>query len=160
VASDGQGARDLHEAGGVARDWSAYVETRYGVRVSWRQCPVPLDRLIATQPEIELLKYRLVRDEGFRIEEPIVVYKGRAGPYYVVDGHTRARVRWDAGCTTVEAILLDCPEEAVELDLASAACRSGAGDSRRIGDVPIIDRLGEGTAAWTRRRRELLRKRG
>ena len=107
-----------------------------------------------------MLKYRLVRDEGFRAEEPIVVYKGRGGPYYVVDGHTRARVRWDAGEKTVTAFLMSSSEPAVELDLADAASRSGGGTPRHIGDVPIIDRLGEGTSAWARRRRALLGESG
>lgn len=161
AAFDDQTARELsamYRSSGVGRDWIEYIEKRYGVPVTCHECPVPLDRLLATQSEIELLKYRLVSEEGFRADEAIVVYKGRGGPYYVVDGHTRARVRWDAGDRTIEAFLVSSAEPAIELDLANAAARGGAGRSLPIGDVPIVDRLGEGSEAWAARRRELLRK--
>ena len=142
---------------GEARVWQRYVRERYNTRLRRRLGNVDLAGLIATQSEIELIKYRLVRDEDFRVDDPIVVYKGRTGTTYIVDGHTRARVRWDADEKSIWAVMLSCPEMDVDLELARNAECAGDGGPIHVGDIPIVDRVGEGTEKWEQRRREILR---
>ncbi len=139
-----------------AETWVDYIESKHRTRVSSRSGDVDLKPLWATQSEIELIKYRLVRDQGFRRDEPIVVYRGRLGRTYVVDGHTRARVSRDMGEKVISALVYSSPEIQVGLELEGMAARAGGGTARRVRELPITDRLGEGTEAWQQRRRELL----
>ncbi len=146
---------DIPEAG-PGRTWSRYMEQKYRTVFRRFRRPVELKPLLATQSEIELLKYRMVSEEGFRIEEPIVVYRGRMGSSYIVDGHTRARVRWDAGEEDIDAVVLTCRDVQVDAELEGQATRAGGGEPMHIWEVPITDRLGEGSEAWRRRRRQLV----
>lgn len=139
-----------------AAGWQDYIEFKHGTSLRRRRTVVDVARLIATQPEIELIKYELVRDEGFRVHEPIVVYRGRTGKWFVVDGHTRARVLADHGDEKIPAIVMTCSETGVDVELAVVAVRVGKGMEMHISDVPIVDRLGRGSEAWIRRRDELL----
>jgi hypothetical protein len=138
------------------RAWVAYVEGKFGVTLGEHEGPVDLEILTATQSEIEAVKYDTVRYEGLRAGEPILVYKGRLGTYYVVDGHTRARVQWDLGARTMDAFVFTSGEMAVDAELQRIAVDSGGGKERRIGEVPIVDRVGRGSAAWERQRLALL----
>lgn len=140
--------------------WQEYVEMKYGVTLRRHSAEVELSRLIGTQSEIEAIKLELVRDESFRLDEPIAVYHGRMGKYYVVDGHTRARVQHDAGAPTISAVLLTSSETSIDLELAESALRSGGGRELHVGEIPIADRLGKGSPAWKKRRAELHRKIG
>ena len=74
------------------RAWVRYVEEKHRTSLRHTICQPPLASLLATQSEIEQVKYDLVRHEGFRINEPILAFKARGGGYYVIDGHTRVRV--------------------------------------------------------------------
>ncbi len=138
------------------RAWVAYVEEKFGVTLQVHEAAVDLETLAATQSEIEAIKYDTVRYHGLRAVEPILVYKGRLGTYYVVDGHSRARVRWDLGAKTTPAFVCTSGEMAVDAELQRIAVDSGGGKERRIPEVPIVDRVGRGSAAWDRRREELL----
>ena len=146
------------EARGQGRMWARYTEQKYKTVVKRRRASVSLEGLTATQGEIELIKYRLVMEEDFRIQDPIVVYRGRMGRQFVIDGHTRARVKWDKGERIIPAILLSSPEPEVDMELVGVATRAGGGETMEIKDVPIVDRIGEGTEEWEKRRRELLAK--
>jgi len=140
----------------LKRAWVKFVEDRYGITLTPHACELDLENLIATQSEIELIKYEMVRYEGYRITEPILVFKGRYGGYFIVDGHTRARVEWDAGDRTMAAILLTSPDADVCADLLRSAQEAGGGKPRHIEEVPVVDRVGKGTDAWRKRRHELL----
>ena len=146
---------DIPEAG-PGRTWSRYMEQKWDTVFRRFRRPVELKPLLATQSEIELLKYRMVSEEDFRVEEPIVVYRGRMGSSYIVDGHTRARVRWDAGEEDIDAVVLTSSDVQVDTELEAQATRAGGGESMHIWDVPIVDRLGEGSEAWHRRRQQLM----
>jgi hypothetical protein len=150
--------RDSDPAPLPAAGWQEYIENKHATTLRRRQTEVDIDRLIATQSEIELVKYELVRDEGFRIHEPIVVYRGRTGKWYVVDGHTRARVLADQGGPTISAIVMTCSETGVDIELAGVALRVGGGNERPILEVPVVDRLERGSDKWNRRRQELKTK--
>jgi len=139
-----------------ARTWARYVGAKFGVELRASENEVEVEKLVATQHEIELIKYRLVRNEGYRTDEPIVVYRGRMGTWFVVDGHTRARVKWDTGVTTVRAIVLTSSNLDVDLELGRTAAQVGSGDMKHVWEIPVTDRLGEGSEAWQRRRDELL----
>ncbi len=138
------------------RAWVRYIEDKYGITLSHRRAVVPVEDLIATQSEIEQIKYDLVRHEAFRAGEPILVYKGRYGGYYVVNGHTRARVHWDTGDREMEVDLFTSPDPEVCAELHRIAIDTGDGRERRISEIPVTDRVGKGTPAWDRRREELL----
>ena len=138
------------------RAWVTYIEQKYGVVLQRHECPVDLESLTATQSEIEQIKYDLVRYEAFRTGEPILVFKGRYGGYYVVDGHTRARVRWDVGDRSILARLFSTNEPDVCTELSRVATEAGGGREKPIWEVPIVDRLGKGSAAWEKYRVELL----
>jgi hypothetical protein len=138
------------------RAWVRYIEQKYGVALRVRDGRLPLDGLTATQSEIERVKYDLVRHEGFRVGEPILAYRGRTGKTFVVDGHTRARVLLDLGRTAVPAHLCTSDEMDVDAELERIAVEAGGGRQMRIGDVPVVDRLGVGSDAWNQRRAELL----
>jgi hypothetical protein len=138
------------------RAWVQYVERRYGTELTHCDGPVDLETLTATQSEIELIKYHMVRYEEFRAGEPILVYKGRFGGYFIVDGHTRARVEWDKGAKTIFAAVYTSPDPQVPEELSRIALDTGGGRQRRIWEVPIVDRVGQGAPAWTTRRQELL----
>jgi len=141
----------------VDRVWREYAERKFGVRLDRHEADVHLAQLVATQSEIEQVKYELVRDEGYRADQPIVVYRGPLGRVFIVDGHTRARVVWDTGGRTIRAVLLTSPSVELDVEFARIAEAVGGGRPRRIGEVPITDRLGVGSEAWHRRRQELLR---
>jgi len=140
------------------RAWVRYVEEKYGIALRHVAGQVPLAPLLATQSEIEQVKYDLVRHEGFRIGEPILAYKVRGGAYYVIDGHTRARVLADLGRETIAANLYTSPDADVDAEVQRMAATAGGEAPRRIADMPVADRLGRGTEAWNRRREELLAK--
>jgi hypothetical protein len=138
------------------KNWAEYIRKKHHTEVRQRLGDVDVRSLWATQSEIELLKYRLVRDEGFRRDDPIVVYRGRMGRPYVIDGHTRARVCLGEGQETILAVVYSTREVQVDLEVESMAARAGGGSARRVKDMPITDRLGEGTEEWRQRRREVL----
>lgn len=138
------------------RLWAKYVEDRYGCTLHERECDLDLEPLTATQSEIELIKYEMVRDEGYRVEEPILAFKGRYGGFFIVDGHTRARVIWDRGGRSIRTILLTSPDAEVCADLVRNAEEAGGGRTLRIWEVPVVDRLGRDTPAWAAKRQELL----
>jgi hypothetical protein len=138
------------------RAWVRYIEQKYGVVLRQHECRLALDRLTATQAEIERVKYDLVRHEGFRVGEPILAYRGRHGRCFIVDGHTRARVLWDLGETQVPARLCTSDEPDVDAELERIASAAGGGRQMTIQDVPVVDRLGVGSDAWYARRAELL----
>jgi len=140
------------------RAWVRYVEEKHGTSLRHAACPIPLAAILATQSEIEQVKYDLVRHEGFRINEPILAFKARGGGYYVIDGHTRARVLADLGRKTIAANLHTSPDTNVDAEVQRMAATAGGGAPCRVADMPVVDRLGRGTEAWTRRREELLRK--
>jgi hypothetical protein len=138
------------------RAWVQYIERRYSTALAHHECPVELETLTATQSEIELIKYQMVRDEAFRAGEPILVYKGRYGGYFIVDGHTRARVEWDKGARTMLAVVYTSSDPSVPEELSRIALDVGGGRERRIWEVPVVDRVGQGTPAWEKHRQELL----
>jgi hypothetical protein len=138
------------------REWVRYIEDKYALTLAHRRCDLALDELFATQSEIETIKYDLVRYEAFRAGEPILTYKGRFGGCYIVDGHTRARVRWDIGDKTTPAILLTSSNLDICAELNRIAVEVGGGREQHIWDVPVTDRVGKGTEAWQARRAELL----
>jgi hypothetical protein len=138
------------------RAWVQYIEKRYNTALAHHECPVELKTLTATQSEIEFIKYYMVRDEAFREDEPILVYKGRFGGYFIIDGHTRARVDWDRGDRTIHAVVYTSPDADVPEELIRIALDAGAGGERRIWEVPVVDRVGKGTPAWESRKQELL----
>ena len=105
----------------VDRVWVEYVRTKFGVELVRHECHLDLGQLTATQSEIELIKYVLVRDEAFRAGQPIIVYWGPLGTAFIVDGHTRARVVWDSGERTIAAILLTSPNVALDMEFAQIA---------------------------------------
>ena len=139
------------------RVWIDYAEEKYGIRLAQQECEVELRPLVATQSEIERVKYELVLHDGYRTDEPILVYRGRLGLSYIVDGHTRARVRWDLGERGIQAILLTARNVELDGEFARIAEATGGGTARRIWEVPITDRLGIDSAAWHKRRGDLLR---
>jgi len=138
------------------RAWVRYIEAKYGVTLTPHRRALDIEDLTATQSEIEQIKYDLVRHEAFRAGEPILAYKGRFGGYYLVDGHTRARVHWDMGERSIEALLYTSADAEVCAELGRIAVEAGGGRARRVAEVPVVDRVGKGTAAWDRRRQELL----
>jgi hypothetical protein len=138
------------------RVWAQYIEDKFGITLQSHRCSLPLTELVATQSEVELIKYELVRYEAFREGEPILVFKGRFGGYYIVDGHTRARVHWDMGDREIPVILFNSPELDICAELQRIAATVGEGREHHIFDVPVTDRVGKGTPAWQLRREELL----
>lgn len=140
------------------RTWVRYIEATYGVTLRRTRASVDLAALKATQSEIELIKYRLVSEEGFRVHEPILLYHGRARGPFIVDGHTRARVAWDGGEKRIPAIVFSCRDDRVDLTLLQEAQQAGGGRVMHVWDIPVVDRLGEGSEAWRRRREELMAK--
>ena len=138
------------------RAWVEYIEHRYGTALSRHDGQVELEALTATQSEVELIKYHMVLHEAFRAGEPILVYKGRFGGYFIVDGHTRARVEWDKGSKTIFASVYTSSDPFVPEELNRIALETGGGRQRRIWEVPVVDRVGQGTPAWETRKRELL----
>jgi len=140
------------------RAWVRYVEEKYGTTLRHAAGRIPLANLLATQSEIEQVKYDLVRHEGFRINEPVLAYKARGGAYYIIDGHTRARVLADQGQETIAANLYTSSDADVDAEVQRTAATAGGGDALYITDMPVADRLGRGTEAWNLRREELLRK--
>ena len=140
------------------RAWVRYVEDKYGTALRHVAGRVPVASLLATQSEIEQVKYDLVRHEGFRINEPILAYKARGGGYYVIDGHTRVRVLADLGREEIAANLYTAPDADVDAEVQRMAWAAGGGDAVRVADMPVADRLGRDTDAWNRRREELLHK--
>ena len=140
------------------RSWIRYVEEKHGTSLRHTVCQLPIASLLATQSEIEQVKYDLVRHEGFRINEPVLAYKARGGAYYVIDGHTRVRVFADMGRETIAADLYTSPEADVDAEVQRIAATSCGGTPCLAADLPVVDRLGRGTEAWARRREELLRK--
>jgi hypothetical protein len=140
------------------RAWVRYVEEKYGTALRRAAGQFPLADLLATQSEIEQVKYDLVRHEGFRINEPILAFKARGGGYYVIDGHTRVRVLADLGRKTIAANLYTSPDAEVDAEVQRMALAAGGGAPCRVADMPVIDRLGRDTEAWARRREELLAK--
>ena len=142
----------------VDRVWVEYVRQKFGVELGRHECHLDLGQLTATQSEIELIKYVLVRDEAFRAGQPIIVYRGPLGTAFIVDGHTRARVVWDSGERTIAAILLTSPNVALDMEFAQIAENVGGGKRLHIGEVPVTDRVGYGSKAWKKRREELFRE--
>jgi len=138
------------------RAWVEYAEHRYAATFDRHDGQVELETLTATQSEVELIKYHMVRHEAFRAGEPILVYKGRFGGYFIVDGHTRARVEWDKGSNTIFASVYTSADPFVPEELNRIALDTGGGRQRRIWEVPVVDRVGQGTPAWEKRRQELL----
>jgi len=138
------------------RAWVKYTENKYHTALREHHCDVNLENLTATQTEIEQIKYEMVRHEAFRAGEPILVFKGRYGGYYVVDGHTRARVLWDTGKKTVPAILYTSPDAEVCAEQERIAIAVGGDREKRVWEIPIVDRVGKGSDAWKQRRQELL----
>ena len=138
------------------RAWVRYIENKYGVTLQCRECAVDLENLVATQTEIERIKYQLVQFEAFRQGEPILVYKGRYGGYFIVDGHTRARVHWDLGDRTIPATLCTSGDVEVAAEMNRIALEVGDGREKHVWEIPITDRVGEGTPAWEIRKSELL----
>ena len=138
------------------RAWVSYIEGKYRIALTVHRRPVDLEDLTATQTEIERIKYELVRHEALRAGEPILAYAGRWGECFVIDGHTRARVQWDLGAKTIEAMLYTSAEIEVDAELHRIALDAGGGQVKRIWQVPILDRLGKGTEAWEKYRTELL----
>jgi len=138
------------------RFWVQYIERRYHTVLDAARGEANLQRLIATQAEIELVKYHMVRDEAFRMDEPVLVYHAGGGHFYLLDGHTRARVVWDRGGRTVPADIYSSASPAIDEELVRMALAAGGGTNRHIWQVPILDRLGEGSDAWRKRREELL----
>jgi hypothetical protein len=136
--------------------WVRYVEEKYGAALDRHECELDIEALTATQSEIEQVKYDLVRHEAYRIDEPIVAYKGRYGGPFIIDGHTRARVLWDTGKKTIAASLFTSPDMNLCGEVHRTAVEAGGGRERPIGEVPVIDRVGRGTAEWERLRAELL----
>ena len=138
--------------------WVQYAQEKFLAPLQQRECEVDIETLTATQSEIELLKYNLVRYEGYRAAERVTVFKGKFGGFFVVDGHTRARVLWDIGRKSVVACL--CTSNAPEIceELSRVAAEVGGGKARKVWEIPITDRLGQGSAAWRQRRVELLEK--
>lgn len=151
--------KDWEHAEPAVRVWVQYAERKFGVEFRHHECQMHLDGLVATQSEIERVKYQLVRDEGYRADEPIMVYRGRLGTSFIVDGHTRARVKWDLGERVVTAIVLSAANVELDAEFARIAEAVGGGKPMHIRDVPVVDRIGEGTEAWNRRRAELHRER-
>ncbi|HUT32363.1 MAG TPA: hypothetical protein VNE39_02695 [Planctomycetota bacterium] len=149
--------KDWEHAEPAVRVWVDYAQRKFGAEFRHHECELHLDELVATQSEIELVKYRLVREEGFRADEPIMVYRGRLGTSFIVDGHTRARVKWDLGERTVTAIVLSATNVELDAEFARIADAVGGGKTMHIRDVPIADRIGEGSEAWEKRRAELRR---
>jgi hypothetical protein len=135
--------------------WMRYAERKFGVQFRRQECHLELRELVATQSEIERIKYELVRHEGYRACEPILVYRGRLGQAYIVDGHTRARVAWDRGERSVPALLITASNVELDGEFLTIAELVGGGTAKSIWEVPITDRLGLGSAAWARRRTEL-----
>jgi hypothetical protein len=142
----------------IRRTWIAYIEGKYGLTSDCREELVDPSRLWATQAEIESIKHRMVARENFRVAQPILVYETQAGDRYVIDGHTRARVAWEVGQDKISAIVCSCRHDGVDDEVERMAEVAGGAGRRHISQVPIIDRLGEGTEAWNRRRLELLDK--
>lgn len=142
----------------INKTWVQYIETKYGVSLSVREDAAAVDVLKATQSEIEQVKYLLVRDEAFRVNQPILVYQTMMGGEYVIDGHTRARVAWETGSSTVKAIICHSREIEIDAEVTRMANVAGGGREIAVSTMPIVDRLGEGTPAWHRRRQELLAK--
>ena len=138
------------------RAWVEYIEHRYGTALSRHDGQVELEALTATQSEVELIKYHMVLHEAFRAGEPILVYKGRFGGYFIVDGHTRARVEWDKGTKIIFASIYTSSDLFVPEELSRIALDTGGGRQRHIWEVPVVDRVGQGTPAWEARKRELL----
>ena len=138
------------------RAWVKYVREKFGVTLGQHEADLDLDTLIATQSEIEAIKYHLVRHEAFREGERILIFKGTYGGYYIIDGHTRARVLWDEGARTVPATLLTSSEVEVASEMERIALAVGNGHARAIREVPVVDRIGKGTKEWNDRRKELL----
>ena len=151
--------KDWEHAEPAVRVWVDYAQRKFGVEFQHHEVELPLEQLLATQSEIELVKYRLVREEGYRAEEPIMAYRGRLGQTFIVDGHTRARVKWDEGERTVTAIVLSATNVELDAEFTRIAEAVGGGKPMRIWDVPVVDRLGEGSEAWQQRRAELHRER-
>ncbi|MBM4040230.1 MAG: hypothetical protein FJ290_17125 [Planctomycetes bacterium] len=149
--------RDWEHAEPAVRVWVDYAERKFGVEFRHHECELHLDELVATQSEIELVKYKLVREEGYRAREPIMVYRGRLGTSFIVDGHTRARVKWDLGERVATAIVLSANNVELDTEFARIAETVGGGKPMHIRDVPVVDRLGEGSDAWQKRRAELRR---
>ena len=138
--------------------WLRYVEDKYGVRLRSETRPVDVANLFATQTEIELVKYKLVREEGFRVDEPVVAFQGGRGRIYLIDGHTRARVVFDRDRPSLPAVVLACDDLRVAEEVHRMAELAGGGEVKQVREIPIVDRLGEGSEAWRRRRQELLDK--
>jgi len=148
--------RDPYET--EAATWQAYVEKKHGISLQRHPAQIELRNLVCTQAEIELIKYEMVQQEGFRAEHPIAVYRGILGKDYIIDGHTRARVALDNGDTSIAAVVLTSHDAAVDLELDDTSRRVGDGRERSLRRIPIRDRFGKGTPAWKRRREELLKK--
>jgi hypothetical protein len=55
-------------------------------------------------------------------------------------------------------VLLTSSETSIDIELAETAIRVGGGRELHVGEIPIEDRLGKGSAAWKKRRAELHRK--
>jgi hypothetical protein len=140
----------------LKRAWVRYIEGKYGTTLSGREGRLELEGLTATQSEIELIKYELVRYEAFREGEPIMAYTGRWGEPFVVDGHTRARVQWDIGEKGVHAVVFTSPDAQVDAELHRIAAEVAGGRPKRVWEMPIVDRVGKGTPAWEARRLDLL----
>ena len=141
------------------RAWVQYVEQKYRTVLPCREVNLCVGALAATQPEIERIKYDLVRYEAFRIDQPILACRAGRGPCYVIDGHTRVRVLADTGRTAVAALLYTADDAGLQAELRAMAVEAGGGRPRPVVDVPIVDRLGgPGSKAWEERRRELLAK--
>jgi hypothetical protein len=138
------------------RAWVEYIEHRHGTTLAHHDGPVELETLTATQTEVELIKYNMVLHEAFRAGEPILVYKGRFGGYFIVDGHTRTRVEWDKGSKTIFASIYTSPDVTIPEELSRIALDTGNGRPRHIWELPVVDRVGQGTPAWDKRRQELL----
>ncbi len=137
------------------RAWVRYVEEEYETTLRSRRGRVRIEDLTPTQSEIELVKYEMVRHEGYRVGEPILVYKGRYGKTFIVDGHTRARVRLDMGESTIEAEVFSSREVGIDAELMRMAETAGGGTPMTVEAIPVVDRLGESSEAWHRRRKEL-----
>lgn len=96
-----------------------------------------------------------MREEGFRRGEPIVISRGRMGRAYVIDGHARASGR-KQGNRLYPAVVYSTREVEVDLEAEAMSTRAGGGTARRVKDMPVVDRLGEGAEARRRRRRSVL----
>jgi hypothetical protein len=127
---------------------------KYHTEIRKRLGEVDVESLWATQSEIELLKYQFVRDEAFRRGEPIVISRGRMGRAYVIDGHAHASGR-KQGNRLCPAVVYSTREVEVDLEAEAMSTRAGGGSARRVKDMPVVDRPGEGTEARRRRRRNV-----